>query len=131
MRENMRGYRRKTVNLHVELVSDVAQNLPNLRLSIPQAGAAPTALTPMQFAGGGLHRLLHAIVDANPGHGSAHMAKGDLSNAYMRIWLRIAAPPKLAFVVPPHPIDPKPLIGFHLSLPMGFVKSAPYYRFST
>ncbi len=26
MRENTRGYRRKTVNLHVELVSDVAQS---------------------------------------------------------------------------------------------------------
>ncbi len=129
-----------------------ARHLPNLRLSpvgsIPQAGrrdrliydytwsgtnravhkrAPPEA---MQF-GGALHRLLHAIVDADPGHGPVHMAKVDLSDAYMRVWLRIVDLPKLAFVFPPHPSDPEPLIGFHLSLPMGFVESAPYFCAST
>jgi hypothetical protein len=34
MRENTRGYRRKTVNLHVELVSDVAakDDVPKMEL---------------------------------------------------------------------------------------------------
>jgi hypothetical protein len=131
-----------------------AQHLAGLRLrlspvgSIPQAGrrerliydytwsgtnGAVLKLAPpkaMQF-GGALHRLLHAIVDADPGHGPVHMAKIDLSDAYMRIWLSIANLPKLAFVVPPHASDPEPLIGFHLSLPMGFVESAPYFCAST
>jgi hypothetical protein len=84
----------------------------------------------MQF-GGALHRLLHAIVDADPTHGPVHMAKVDLSDAYMRIWLRLADLPKLAFVVPPHPSNPEPLVGFHLSLPMGFVESALYFCAST
>jgi hypothetical protein len=81
-----------------------ARSLPGLRLSpvgsIPQASrrdrliydytwsstnravckqAPPEA---MQF-GGALHRLLHAIVDADPAHGPVHMAKVDLSDAYM------------------------------------------------
>jgi hypothetical protein len=130
----------------------LAQNLPNLRLSpvgsIPQSGRRPRIIynytwsgtnraiatqdnpEAMQF-GGALYRLLHAILDADPGHGPVHMAKVDLSNAYMRIWLRLADLPNLAFVVPPHPCDPEPLTGFHLLLPMGFVESAPYFCSST
>ena len=129
-----------------------ARDLPNLRLSpvgsIPQAGRrdrliydytwsgtnrAVSKQAPaeaMQF-GGALHRLLHAIVDADPLHGPVHMAKVDLSDAYMRIRLNLADLPKLAFVVPPHPSDPEPIIGFHLSLPMGFIESAPFFCAST
>jgi hypothetical protein len=59
------------------------------------------------------------------------MAKVDLSDAYMRIWLQISDLPKLAFVVPPHPSDPKPLIGFHLSLPMRYIESTPFFCTTT
>jgi hypothetical protein len=129
-----------------------ARHLPGVRLSpvgsIPQPGrrnrliynytwsgnnqavqkqAPPEA---MQFDGA-FHRLLHVIVDVNPRQGLVHMAKIDLSDAYMRIWLRLQDLPKLAFVIPPHPSDPEPLIGFHLSLPMGFVESAPFFCAST
>jgi hypothetical protein len=55
------------------------------------------------------------------------MAKVHLPDAYMRMWLRLAGLPKLAFVVPPHPSDPEPLIGFHVSLLMGLVEFAPYF----
>jgi hypothetical protein len=55
----------------------------------------------MQF-GGALHRLLYAIVDADPSHGLVHMAKVDLLGAYMRVRLLLADLPQLAFVVPPH-----------------------------
>jgi hypothetical protein len=84
----------------------------------------------MQF-GGALHRLLHATVNADPGHEPVHMAKIDLSDAYMRIRLAIVDLPKLAFVVPPHASNPEPLIRFHLSLPMGYIESAPYFCAST
>jgi hypothetical protein len=56
----------------------------------------------MQF-GGALHRLLHAIVHADPRHGAVHMAKVDLSDAYMPMWLRLGNLTKLAFVIPPPP----------------------------
>ena len=55
------------------------------------------------------------------------MAKIDLSDAYMRVWIRLEDVAKLAFVVPPLPGDTEPLIGFHLSLPMGYVESAPFF----
>jgi hypothetical protein len=50
----------------------------------------------MQF-GGALHQLLHAIVDAGAGRVPFYMAKVDLSNAYMPIWLSLSNLPKLAF----------------------------------
>ena len=53
------------------------------------------------------------------------MSKIDLSNAYMRFWIRPEDLPCLAFVVPPHPSDHNTLVGFHLSLSMGYFDSAP------
>lgn len=47
------------------------------------------------------------------------MSKTDLSDACMHIWIEAADVPKLTFSVSPLPSDPKPLIGFHLSLPTG------------
>jgi hypothetical protein len=84
----------------------------------------------MQF-GGALHRLLHAIVDTDPLHGPVHMAKVNLSDAYMCIRLNLANLPKLASVMPPHPSNPEPIVGFHLSLPMGFIEPAPFFCAST
>ena len=45
----------------------------------------------------------------------------------MHIWVRPEDTPSLAFVAPPHPSDTKTLIDFHLSLPMGYVDSPPYF----
>ena len=63
----------------------------------------------------------------DPARGTVFMAKTDLSDAYMRVWIRFEDVAKLAFVVPPLLGDTEPLIGFHLSLPMGYVKSTPYF----
>jgi hypothetical protein len=89
--------------------------------------ASPEAMQ----CGGTLHHLLHVIVDVGPSHGLVHMAKIDFSDVYMWIWLSLANLPKLAFIVLPHPSDPELLIGFHLLLPMGFIKSAPFFCTST
>ena len=42
----------------------------------------------------------------------------------MRVWICIEDVPKLVFVIPPAPNNLDMLIGFHLSCPMGYVKSA-------
>jgi len=55
------------------------------------------------------------------------MAKTDLSDAYMRVWVNILDVPKLAFAIPQIPSDPEPLIGFHLSPPMGYIESVQYF----
>ena len=80
----------------------------------------------IQFGAAG-YRLLHQIVHADPAGGTVFMAKTDLSDAYMRVWIRLEDVAKLAFVVPPLPGDTEPLIGFHLSLPIGYVESAPFF----
>ena len=55
------------------------------------------------------------------------MSKFDLVDAYMRVCIRPEDLPRLAFVIPPQPVDADPLIGFHLSLPIVYVDSAPYF----
>ena len=80
----------------------------------------------MQF-GPTAFRLLHEIVRADPALGPVAMAKVDIRDAYMRVRIRLADIPKLAFVIPPVPGDAEPLIGFHLFLPMGYVESCPFF----
>ena len=69
--------------------------------------------------GRALPRILRRIAHADPKLGPVYMAKTDLSDAYMRVWINIPDVPKLAFAIPPAPGDEEPLIGFHLSCPMG------------
>ena len=71
--------------------------------------------------------ILCHIANADPRLGPVYMAKTDLSDAYMRVWIKLKDVPKLAFAIPPIPTNPEPLIGFHLSLPMGYIESAPYF----
>ena len=80
----------------------------------------------MQF-GRTFFRLLSKILHANPVLGPTHVSKIDLADGYMRVPLSTPAMPQLAFLVPPHPTDDEQIIGFHLSLPMGFGPSCPYF----
>eukprot|EP00957_Ditylum_brightwellii_P189603 14432550-Ditylum_brightwellii.AAC.1 len=80
----------------------------------------------MQF-GRALHRLLRRIVLADPAFGPVHIAKVDLADAYMRVWIRLEDVPALAFIVLPHPGNTETLVGFHLSVPMGYIESAPLF----
>ena len=55
------------------------------------------------------------------------MSKVDLSDSYTRVWICPEDLLRLAFVVPPHPLDHNTLIGFRLSLLMGHVDSDLYF----
>ena len=55
------------------------------------------------------------------------MSKIDFLDAYMRVWIHLEYLLWIAFVVPPHSLDQGTLIGFHLSLPMGYVYSSLYF----
>eukprot|EP00957_Ditylum_brightwellii_P066258 5028563-Ditylum_brightwellii.AAC.1 len=59
------------------------------------------------------------------------MAKVDLSNAYMQVWIWLEEILVLAFIIPPHSADAEPLIGFHLSAPMGYIESMPLFCSTT
>ena len=80
----------------------------------------------MQFGAAGFC-LLQKIVHANTLGGPVFMDKTDISDAYMRVWIRLQDIPRMAFIVPPLPTNMEQLIGFHLSLPMGYVESAPFF----
>eukprot|EP00957_Ditylum_brightwellii_P002143 164882-Ditylum_brightwellii.AAC.1 len=68
---------------------------------------------------------------ADPAYGPVFMSKVDLADAYMQVWIRLEDVPQLAFIVPRHKGDPEPLVGFHLSVPMGYIESAPFFCSTT
>ena len=70
-------------------------------------------------------RLLRTILNTKPWIGSIFMSKMDLSDAYMRVWIRSEDLQRLAFVVPLHLSDHDTLISFHIYLMMSYVDSDP------
>ena len=51
------------------------------------------------------------------------MRKVDLADAYMCIWVRLADIPVVGFLIPRGKDSDPLLVGFHLSIPMGYVYS--------
>ena len=71
--------------------------------------------------------LLGQILSTDPLYGPFFLSKVVLSNAYMRVWVHLEELPRFAFIASLHPLDSDPLIGFHLSLTMGFMDSALFF----
>ena len=76
----------------------------------------------MQF-GQTLICLFCTIISAYPRWGTDFMSKLYLEYTYMRVCFFPKDLPQLALVVPPHLLYTNTLIGFHRSLPMGYVDS--------
>lgn len=83
----------------------------------------------MQF-GRALHRILSSILHADPRFGHIYLSKVDISDGFYRIWLLPQDIPRLGVVFPTLPGEPK-LVAFPLTLPMGWVASAPYFCAAT
>ena len=49
----------------------------------------------------------------------------------MRLWVRMEDVLSVAFLIPKKNPSDTQLVGFHLSLPMGYVDSAPYFCMAT
>ena len=49
------------------------------------------------------------------------MSKLDLSYVYMRLWVWVYGTPYISFFIPKKNLIDEQLVGFHLSLLMGFV----------
>ena len=79
----------------------------------------------MRF-GKALYRVIDCILRAPPELGSTFLNKGDLADAYMRIWVRLEDIPSVAFLVPKATPEEDQLVGFHLTIPMGYVESAAF-----
>ncbi len=133
------------------LPAELVTGLQNLRLSplgvVPQHDRRPRTIVDytfydvnadtvplaphdaMQF-GRALHRILSAIIHADPRFGPIYLSKVDIADGFYRIWLLPRDIPKLGVLFPSLPGDPQ-LIAFPLTLPMGWVASPPFFCAAT
>ena len=73
-----------------------------------------------------LYRVIDCILNTHPKIGHTFLNKVDLADAYMCIWVRLDDIPSVALLVPKATPDEEQLVGFHLSIPMGYVESAAF-----
>ena len=71
--------------------------------------------------------MIDCILTAPPKLGLTFLNKVDLVDAYMRIWVRLEDIPLVVFLVPKATPDGDRLVGFHLSIPMGYVESSAFF----
>ena len=79
----------------------------------------------MRF-GKSLYRVIYCNVAAPSELGPTFLNKLDLVDAYMRIWVRLEEIPSVAFLVLKATPEKDQLVGFHLSIPMGYVYSSAF-----
>ena len=84
----------------------------------------------MRF-GGALLRILKKVLATEPNIGPVYLSKVDLVDAYMRLWANMDDILPIAFLIPKKTPSDTQLVGFHLSLPMGYNGSAPYFCMAT
>ena len=72
-------------------------------------------------------RILRQVLTANPLLGPINPSKVYLEDTYMRLWVSMEDVPSVAFLIPKKDPSNPLLVGFHLSLPMGYIDSAPYF----
>jgi hypothetical protein len=75
----------------------------------------------IQF-GAALYRFLQCLERSDTRHGLIKLAKTDISDAFMRVWISLATIPFLGAILPSFP-DDEPLVAFPMILPMGWVDS--------
>ena len=80
----------------------------------------------MRFSGA-LLCILKKLLTADPRQGQVYLTKVDLSDAYMRFWVRMEEVLSVAFLIPKKTPSNTQLMVFHLSLPMRYIDRAPYF----
>ena len=71
--------------------------------------------------------ILKQVLTADSCIGTVYLSKVDLADAYMRLWVRMEDVPSAAFFIPNKTPSNTQLVGFHISVPMGYIDSAPYF----
>ena len=84
----------------------------------------------MRF-GGAIQRILKQVLAADLRIGPVYLSKVYLADAYMRLWVIMEDVQSSAFLIPKNTTSNTQLEGFHLSLPMGYIDSAPYFCMTT
>jgi hypothetical protein len=121
------------------------RHLPNLRLSptgvVPQRDRRPRPIVDYTFSeinggtlsvapdaiqfGSALFRFLQKLERADTRRGTIKLAKTDISDAFMRVWISLQTIPCLGAILPTYPGE-EPLVAFPMILPMGWVDSPNY-----
>ena len=76
---------------------------------------------------GALQRILKQVITADLFLGPVYLIKVDLADAYMKLWVVVEDVPYVAFFTPNINTSDTQLVVFHLSLPMGYIDSAPCF----
>ena len=84
----------------------------------------------MCFGGAFLH-ILKQVLTADSRLGTVYLSKVDLADAYMSLWVRIEDFPSVTFLILKKTPRDTQLVGFHLSLSMGYINSDPYFCMAT
>ena len=85
-----------------------------------------SAQYPILF-GGVFHVILHYIVTTEPSLVPVYLRKLDLLDAYMRLWVFLEYVPSVTFLVPKRAKTETKSVVFHISIPMGFNESSPFF----
>ena len=71
-------------------------------------------------------RIIRRFLTADSMICPVNLGKVDLIKTYTRIWVRIKDTQSVDFLIPKKCLEHKQLVGFDLSLPMGYVYRALY-----
>ena len=77
--------------------------------------------------GGSITRIVQQVLITDPSLGPVYPSKVELANTNMCLWVQMEDTPSTAFLLPKLNPCEKKLVGFHLSLPMGWVDSDPFF----
>ena len=77
--------------------------------------------------GGALQCILWHILATDQALGTVYISKVYLAYTYMRLLVCLEDVPYVLFLIQKCNTNGAQLVGFHLSLPMGFIDSAPYF----
>ena len=80
---------------------------------------------------GTLEHILRKVLAADPHLRPIYIIKVDLVETYMRLWVNMEGDLSIAFLIMKKRQSDPQLVGFHLSLPTGYVDSAPYFCMAT
>ena len=84
----------------------------------------------MNFRSALLH-ITKQVLTAHLRLGQVYLSKVDFVDSYMRLWVRMEEVQSVTFLTPKNTHRKTQLVGFHLTLPMGYINSPPYVCMAT
>ena len=83
------------------------------------------------YFSGTIQHILHCILTENPTLGSVYLRKVYLEDVCIYLWFHLEDLPSVELLLPKWNTYGLQLVGLHISLPMGFINSAPLFCMET